>query len=290
MALAILRPVPARHVQKQSPSPQRQSIRSLQQRNWRLATGVSHRIEFKDAPRRILIWDEHGCEYHMSHSIEPAELYTSSGDDSNKAGVIRLQSFIRDASQTHMQSKRPSLRHHECANAQASTQLHSEEVTGATIGRNVSGCSYLLPASAITDDYLPLSASRRSQTPRPPAILRSVRKSSTIDTMSSTERPPGEVWHDDTRDFSMTIVRTTVRDLDERPGELVRNYNWYPDAVPVDSLLPPGVPMSSTEICAYYPHHVRWQEVMVRLAQNDYRGLDILGVQVSNAVGLSRVY
>lgn len=100
-------------------------------------------------------------------------------------------------------------------------------------------------------------------------------------TVSSADLPSGEIWHDETRDFSMSIVRAILRGPEERPGELVRNYRWYPDAVPVDGLLPPGVPMSSTELCAYYPHHVRWQDIMVRLAQNDYRGSDILGMQAS---------
>ena len=78
----------------------------------------------------------------------------------------------------------------------------------------------------------------------------------------------------------MLAVRSTLRDPDERPCDLVKNYNWYPDAVPIDALLPPGVPLSAKEICVYYPHHVRWQDIMLRLAHNDYRGPDILGIQV----------
>ncbi|KAJ8117081.1 hypothetical protein OPT61_g1634 [Boeremia exigua] len=86
-------------------------------------------------------------------------------------------------------------------------------------------------------------------------------------------------WQDETRDFSMLAVRATLRSSNEQPGELVMSYNWYPDAVPVDSLLPPGVSLSAKEICIYYPHHIRWQDIMLRLSLNDYRGPDILGIQ-----------
>lgn len=89
-------------------------------------------------------------------------------------------------------------------------------------------------------------------------------------------------WIDETRDFNMKDVLATLRNSNEQPSELVRNYNWYPDAVPVGALLPPGVPLSAKEINAYYPHHVRWKDVMLRLTHNDYRGPDILGIQVSS--------
>lgn len=64
------------------------------------------------------------------------------------------------------------------------------------------------------------------------------------------------------------------------PSELVKTYNWYPEAAAVDALLPPGVTLSLKDILIYYPHHVRWQHVMLRLTHNDYRGSDILGIQV----------
>lgn len=98
---------------------------------------------------------------------------------------------------------------------------------------------------------------------------------------TSTSNPLDKAWFDDTRDFNMLAMRATLRDLHAIPGELVQSYNWYPDAVSVDALLPPGVPLSLKETLVYYPHHVRWQDIMLRLSHNDYRRPDILGVQVS---------
>lgn len=57
-------------------------------------------------------------------------------------------------------------------------------------------------------------------------------------------------------------------------------YHWYEHAVPVNAIFPPGIPISAKEIMAYYPHHVRWKGVMLRLTSNDYRGADIMGMQV----------
>jgi hypothetical protein len=95
-----------------------------------------------------------------------------------------------------------------------------------------------------------------------------------------TNLPSNGDWNDETQTFNMKAVCATLRDSNAQPGELVRNYNWYPDAVSIDALLPPGLPLSAKEINAYYPHHVRWKDVMIRLTRNGYRGSDILAIQV----------
>ena len=88
-------------------------------------------------------------------------------------------------------------------------------------------------------------------------------------------------WVDETKDFNMRAVRGVLQKLGFVGKDLGVHYTWYNDAVPVDALLPPGVPLSAKEVMAYYPHHVRWKSMMVRLANNDYRGADIVGMQVS---------
>lgn len=87
-------------------------------------------------------------------------------------------------------------------------------------------------------------------------------------------------WVDETYDFNTKIVRSNLRHKNVKVESLGDNYAWYNDAVPVDAILPPGLPISAKEIQAYYPHHVRWKGVMLRLTNNDYRGADILGMQV----------
>lgn len=97
---------------------------------------------------------------------------------------------------------------------------------------------------------------------------------------SPTSSQTDGAWQDETYDFNMVQTCATVRARGAIPNELIKNYNWYPEAVAVDALFPPGVPLSLMEICIYYPHHIRWQDVMLRLVHNDYRGQDILAIQV----------
>ncbi|KAI8941640.1 hypothetical protein NX059_002853 [Plenodomus lindquistii] len=77
----------------------------------------------------------------------------------------------------------------------------------------------------------------------------------------------------------MRKIRATLRSFDKVVPELGTRYHWYTDAIPVDAIFPPGVPLSAKEILAYYPHHVRWKGVMLRLTANDYRGGDIMAIQ-----------
>ena len=101
---------------------------------------------------------------------------------------------------------------------------------------------------------------------------------------SPTSSQSDGAWQDETYNVNMAQICSTVRSRGAAPQDLVKNYNWYPEAVAVDALFPPGVPLSLGEIFVYYPHHVRWQDVMYRLAQNDYRGQNILGIQVRGGV------
>lgn len=87
-------------------------------------------------------------------------------------------------------------------------------------------------------------------------------------------------WVDETHDFAMDAVRSTLRVAGAEVGDLGANYRWYADGVPIDAIFPPGVPLSAKEINAFYPHHVRWKGVTMRLVNNGFKGADIVGMQV----------
>ena len=112
-----------------------------------------------------------------------------------------------------------------------------------------------------------------AETINTPHILDSIESIQTIPHFKRT-------WVDETQDFNMLKVRKTLRQRDTQVRDLGPNYAWYTDAVPIDALFPPGIPLSAKEILAYYPHHVRWKGMMLRLVNNDYRGSDIMGIQV----------
>lgn len=89
-------------------------------------------------------------------------------------------------------------------------------------------------------------------------------------------------WVDETYDFNIKEIRSRLRPASVEVDDLGANYAWYAEAVPIDAIFPPGIPLSAKEINAFYPHHVRWKGVMLRFTHNDYRGADIMGMQVSD--------
>lgn len=137
----------------------------------------------------------------------------------------------------------------------------------------VSPASNRIPTPSTSSPNTPATA-RNAETVRTPHIL---------DSIESLYNFPlfQRVWVDETHDFNATAIRATLRPTDTVVDELGGHYGWYDSAVLIDAIFPPGVPLSAKEIHAFYPHHVRWRGVMVRLTNNDYRGGDILGMQVS---------
>ena len=131
----------------------------------------------------------------------------------------------------------------------------------------------------------PRSASKRPRTvstPTTPFVNQTLSTPRPESPASLSQNPgssPG-TWIDETQDFDVLAVRSTLRSPSTPVKDLGPHYTWYTDAVPVDALFPPGVPLSAKEILAYYPHHVRWKDVMLRLARSGYRGSEILGIQV----------
>lgn len=55
-------------------------------------------------------------------------------------------------------------------------------------------------------------------------------------------------WMDETHNFNMKTVVESLRPDLKAMEQLPAAYNWFPEAVPIDALFPPGVPMSAKEI------------------------------------------
>lgn len=240
--------------------PQHHSI-WVGRRDWRYRTGIFRHTDHADSPRDRIIWDKLDYDVyedpHQMQSSEPevlsrdAQIESESEDDSDADTPERIALY------------RPTLIH---AGLKDSSPSQRETV------------NHMLPSPpSSSEDPVPPSEPILVETPRIPEPT-NILQTSRVPRTGSLRK----MWHDSTRDFNMLTVRTTLRPPNETSGGLVRNYSWYADATPVDALLPPGVPLSIKEICTYYPHHVRWQDIMLRLTHNDYRGQDILGTQVSD--------
>jgi hypothetical protein len=241
--------------------PQQHSTFVGARRDWRYRTGVFRHTDHEDSPRDRTIWDKLDYDIyedpHQMQSSEPevlsldAQIESESEDDSDADAPERIAPYSL------------TLGH---AGLKDSSQPQRDMI------------NTMLPS--------PPSSSEDLVPPSEPMLFETLRISESTNNLQTSRVPRAgslrKMWHDSTRNFNMLTVRTTLRSPNETSGGLVRNYSWYADATPVDALLPPGVPLSIKEICIYYPHHVRWQDVMLCLTHNDYRGQDILGAQVSD--------
>lgn len=247
--------------------PQRNSTWVPKTRDWRYATGVFQHDDFEDAPNTRSVWDIMDYDYQNSLGrIRPAVSRSQSdsgiGSDNGTAGralIVRLR----------LAGKRK---------AQAQEMIAGPAKTPSTPGQLAHSQSFAvnpLPTPPMSSSITPATA-RTAETIHSPHVLDSI---GSLYTFPLFQRS----WVDETYTFNAKHVRSTLRAPNAKDVEdLGANYGWYYDAPQVDAIFPPGVPLSAKEICAFYPHHVRWKGVMIRLTNNDYRGADIMGMQVSD--------
>ncbi|CAI6230518.1 unnamed protein product [Periconia digitata] len=105
-------------------------------------------------------------------------------------------------------------------------------------------------------------------------MLRYSFKASTITTKS-----PSTPWVDTTERFNLNDILPSLISLEKSLPSLPTQYHWFSDALPVSALFPPGIPLTVKEINAYYPHHIRYPDVMLRFVNNGYRHGDIHSIQ-----------
>ncbi|EAT79241.2 hypothetical protein SNOG_13357 [Parastagonospora nodorum SN15] len=233
--------------------PQRSSTWIPKTRDWRYATGVIQHDDFDDAPKSRSVWDTLDYDYQVGeeavHTTKSTGLRNLPASPSNVAPYIIDYKPMTMPKSGWMQVKR----------------LKRSDTPDVVIGV----ANYETMALIVR---LHFTRETRAQVK---AILEG------LDSIKSLHAFPlfKRAWVDETYDFNAAAVRSKIRPIDRAYDELGANYHWYNDAVPADAVFPPGVPISAKEISAFYPHHVRWKGVMVRLTKNDYRGPDIMGMQ-----------
>ncbi|KAH7084419.1 hypothetical protein FB567DRAFT_498409 [Paraphoma chrysanthemicola] len=168
-------------------------------------------------------------------------------------------------------------------------RLHFTGKRKARIQEIVTRSPHLTPTPGRSDRTHSLAANPspmpRLSSPITPATARTaltIHSPHMLDSIESLYTFPlfQRAWVDETYSFNAKHICSALRAPDAKDVEdLGANYGWYYDAPHVDAMFPPGIPLSAKEICAFYPHHVRWKGVMIRLTNNDYRGADIMGMQ-----------
>jgi hypothetical protein len=298
--------------------PQRNSTWVPKKRDWRYATGIFQHEDFDDAPNMRSVWDTLDYHYQAGGQSESRRQRGSVGVASrgelgdigsmevlhtpnSTASTMSLGSST-GAAQCRTASKPMTQRR---AWAQVKRFRPSEFVLGADrearyevvsltvrlrfTGKNKTRLREMreqpvppaTPPSMIYKNMTPPVS-----TPNTPATARTAQTIHTphrLDSIESLHAFPlfKRRWVDETYDFKVDIVRVKLRSFGIKSEELGAHYHWYADAVPIDAIFPPGVPLSAKEIIAFYPHHVRWKGVMLRLTNNGYRGADLVGMQVS---------
>ncbi|KAF2193196.1 hypothetical protein K469DRAFT_745528 [Zopfia rhizophila CBS 207.26] len=100
------------------------------------------------------------------------------------------------------------------------------------------------------------------------------------------------------RDSSTAVAESSrsavksLRSVGSNPGHIAASFNWFLEGTLVDAIFPPGAPMSAVEILCFYPHHIRWPEVAMRLVNNNFNSLDMVEIELiegTNSAGSGTV-
>lgn len=300
--------------------PQKHSTWVPKSRDWRYATGIFQHDDNENAPNDRSAWDDMDYDYQVA-DLEKCRSRSGSGQSygDNKAlstsdrasatpkitkkrtlpeppgATVRVEAFKKKAKTAKRNVWMSVSRRHQINNEETEGEEPDYQTYSLTVRLRFSGRLIIedsIPAistPACMYRVQPLDTPANLQIPYDPHTPATARTATSLHTprmLASVESvhtyPPFQrTWVDETKDFNMRAVRGVL----QKPGFVGKNlgvhYTWYNDAVPVDALLPPGVLLSAKEVMAYYPHHVRWKSMMLRLANNDYRGADIVGMQVS---------
>ncbi|CAE7027361.1 hypothetical protein PTNB73_01608 [Pyrenophora teres f. teres] len=158
------------------------------------------------------------------------------------------------------------------------------EIPGEHKNSQAPDTPYAPAPTRTAETFNPPASSMMTDSPNAPATTRTTDTKSTPHNLNPAEFvqkiPPFQrSWVDETEQFNMVDVHNRLQQLPKEVKEMGPNYAWYTNAVPINAIFPPGILMSAKEVMAYYPHHVRWKDMMLRLTHNDYRGTDIIGMQ-----------
>jgi hypothetical protein len=295
--------------------PQRKSTWIPKTRDWRYASGVIQHDDFEDAAKSRSVWDNLDYDYQAGGDRRSQADSRNDNDAGSEVGLVDTSEVITTPKRAVSKASTGSPlsvvqvpiaykpmklptgawgQYKRLARKQTAEEDNVDpvfEMTGIVVrlrftAKNKALLMEILEQSAKppTPRTVLQNMTPPTSSPNTPATARTaatIRGPHILDTIESLHTLPlfERTWIDETYDFNIATVRSKIRPADRVFEELGANYQWYDDAVSADAIFPPGVPMSAKEIIAFYPHHVRWKGIMVRLTNNDYRGADILGMQ-----------
>ncbi len=293
--------------------PQRHSTWVPKKRDWRYETGVFTHNDSKGSRKDSTVWDDMDYDCQMNNRKKGSRKVSSKSGTKFSAQTMR-QIIVHSSTlsnDTSDATSEPAIEIRQVRAAKISRQksrpsnltiedsaLSRFKATGSVVrlrftGRNIEKLQRILETNTHKELSSPASFYNQSQsssqylashdtTDTSPAAT-----ANTFDTTNSdaSSSPLFQCdWTDETRDFNMKVIRPSLQSAHGTVKDLGSEYHWYTDAVGVNAIFPPGVPLSAKEIIAYYPHHIRWEGVMMRLTNSNYQGVDILGMQVTRII------
>ncbi|ORY11071.1 hypothetical protein BCR34DRAFT_588204 [Clohesyomyces aquaticus] len=265
--------------------PQRRSFFEPQKIDWRWRTGVIRTEDFEDDRKNMTIWDQAAEEALLGRrglgsgrrrrvkngvtASAPARLKFRDAEEEEKGERAGRDGDGEEGTPTPILVTPRKLRRER-------TLAQVEKYTSERILTEV-GLEEVWEQTALVvvlrPEQTPVPPDSIPTTPNTPRFLRATDISQVRD---SYKRP----FVDESRPFSALQIRRSIRTPDQEAllPPIPSTYHWYPDAVPVDALFPPGVPLSGKEILVFYPHHPRNKCVGLRLINNNYKGADVVGI------------
>ncbi|KAF2027090.1 hypothetical protein EK21DRAFT_72727 [Setomelanomma holmii] len=271
--------------------PQRNSTWIPKTRDWRYATGVIQHDDFEDAPKARSVWDTMDFDFQGQTIGSTQEGVRSSSGLKSDTGTDEVAGAAHTpkctasvgmsrspAAETQKKIGYKPMTMRKYAWAQVATYTRKEKADADT-GES----QYSIKGLTVRLHFTGKNKAQLQEIlwqPAQPAMT--VHTPHVLDSIESLYTFPlyQRDWVDETYTTNLKDVRSTLRDPKAKDvKELGDNYGWYFGATPIDAIFPSGIPLSAKEICAFYPHHVRWKGVMLRFTNNDYRGADIMGMQ-----------
>lgn len=291
--------------------PQQQSTWVPHKRDWRYETGVYRHEDSNDDPKSRSVWDWMDYDYQIGDNMSIRR------GDTRLVATSSIAEFEDEVSSTAISATQGSDTTRRPRNSWPPKNVwmtmsklepvleeggkQSYETVSLTVRLRFSGHAAIkLQQILLKNKVNPVASLSKADSPRPDCLQQSgdsVNSTScpVMNKKSAAHRTDQNLstvtsllfkcaWVDETRNFNMKAIRDKVGNTGTNTKDYGPRHHWYADAVAIDALFPPGVPISAKEMIAFYPHHIRWKGTILRLTNNDFRGEDIHAIQVSSTM------
>lgn len=213
-------------------------------RDWRYASGVFVHEDNFDEPRQVSVWDE--FDYDLQAGVfvrEQRRCGRKNGGTRDRDGDVNMKMGEGDGEAEDRASWV-----HTLAEFRWATEGEEEgwECTRLVAvlrfsERGMRSVRRIVGEEGEADMVAPRSPFRKMG--RMLAANERIR----LEEDDDTPEPKGK-WKDETQDFNMKMVVASLRSKEIKANGVPAAWTWFPDAVSVGTIFPPGIGLTATEI------------------------------------------